>query len=119
MHHDDASLHDERIKLWNDFNHGWLALAFQQKQLMASGQQISSSQKLMTRSQIEEMGDELVRLCDGLERHGLVDYQYGVWEEQIEAGTSYLGRRVNSPWQKLTPRPCKIVLEECLDLFPK
>jgi len=24
-----------------------------------------------------------VRLCDPLERHGLVDYQMGVWEEQI------------------------------------
>jgi hypothetical protein len=44
----------------------------------------------MTKDQIEEMGDELVRLCDGLERHGLVDYQYGVWEEQIEAGMQAL-----------------------------
>lgn len=40
----------------------------------------------MTKDQIEGLGDELVRLCDGLERHGLVDYQYGVWEEQIEEG---------------------------------
>ena len=29
------------------------------------------------------MGNELIRLCDSIERHGLVDYQYGVWEEQI------------------------------------
>lgn len=29
------------------------------------------------------MGAEIVRLCDGVERHGLVDYQYGVLEEQI------------------------------------
>jgi hypothetical protein len=29
------------------------------------------------------MGKDLVRLCDSIERHGLVDYQYGVWEEQI------------------------------------
>jgi hypothetical protein len=29
------------------------------------------------------MGKDLVRLCDNVERHGLVDYQYGVWEEQI------------------------------------
>ncbi|KAM4056041.1 hypothetical protein HRG_002965 [Hirsutella rhossiliensis] len=91
---DDASLHDERIKLWNDFNHAWLALGFQQKQLMESGQQISRSQGLMSEEMIKRMGDELVRLCDGIERHGLVDYQYGVWEEQIAS-----------------------ILEECLDLY--
>ncbi|PHH84123.1 hypothetical protein CDD83_2441 [Cordyceps sp. RAO-2017] len=91
---DDASLHDERIKLWNDFNHAWLALGFQQKQLMESGQQVSRSQGLMSEETIKKLGDELVRLCDGIERHGLVDYQYGVWEEQIES-----------------------ILEECLDLY--
>ena len=32
------------------------------------------------------MGNEIIRLCDGIERHGLVDYQYGVWEDQIVAG---------------------------------
>jgi len=29
------------------------------------------------------MGKELVRLCDIMEKHGLVDYQMGVWEEEI------------------------------------
>ncbi|RCI07491.1 hypothetical protein L249_4530 [Ophiocordyceps polyrhachis-furcata BCC 54312] len=89
---DDASLHDERIKLWNDFNHAWLALGFQQKQLMQTGQQVSRAQTLMSESTIKKMGDELVRLCDGVERHGLVDYQYGVWEEQIES-SKYLLRQ--------------------------
>lgn len=37
---------------------------------------------------IKKMGNELIRLCDGIERHGLVDYQYGVWEDQITAGMS-------------------------------
>ncbi|RDA85065.1 hypothetical protein CP532_3107 [Ophiocordyceps camponoti-leonardi (nom. inval.)] len=91
---DDASLHDERIRLWNDFNHAWLALGFQQKQLMQTGQQVSRAQTLMSESTIKKMGDELIRLCDGVERHGLVDYQYGVWEEEIES-----------------------ILEECLDLY--
>ncbi|CAK7208306.1 hypothetical protein SCUCBS95973_000057 [Sporothrix curviconia] len=31
------------------------------------------------------MARELVRLCDGVERFGLVDYDYGVWEERIMA----------------------------------
>ncbi|KJZ75581.1 hypothetical protein HIM_05044 [Hirsutella minnesotensis 3608] len=83
---DDANLHDDRIKLWNDFNHAWLALCFQQKQLMESGQQISRNQVLMSEDKIKRAGDDLIRLCDGIERHGLVDYQYGVWEEEIESG---------------------------------
>ncbi|UNI19097.1 hypothetical protein JDV02_005313 [Purpureocillium takamizusanense] len=91
---DDANLHEERIKLWNDFNHAWLALAFQQKTMMESGQPPGRGQKLMSEDTVKKMGDELIRLCDGIERHGLVDYQYGVWEDQIESA-----------------------LEECLDLF--
>ncbi|VUC34963.1 unnamed protein product [Clonostachys rosea] len=91
---DDSSLHADRLKLWNDFNHAWLALGSQQKDLTESGRQISRTQRLMGQATIEKLGSELVRLCDGLERHGLVDYQYGVWEDQIIT-----------------------VLEECLDLF--
>ncbi|CAG9999872.1 unnamed protein product [Clonostachys byssicola] len=91
---DDSSLHADRLKLWNDFNHAWLALGSQQKDLAESGRQLSRTQRLMSQATVEKLGSELVRLCDGLERHGLVDYQYGVWEDQIIA-----------------------VLEECLDLF--
>ena len=53
--------------------------------MMESGQQLSASQRLMSEETLNKMGDELIRLCDGVERHGLVDYQYGVWEEQIES----------------------------------
>ncbi|KAG6039800.1 hypothetical protein E4U41_002124 [Claviceps citrina] len=93
---DNPAQHQDRLKLWNDFNHAWLALAFQQKELMDSGRKVSRSQRLMTEDTVKKMGDELIRLCDGVERHGLVDYQYGVWEEQIEAA-----------------------LEECLDQFER
>lgn len=86
LHQDDASLHGERIRLWNDFNHAWLALCFRQKEIMSSGQQLSRSQRIMSQRTIQKLGDELVRLCDGIESHGLVDYQYGVWEDRIEAG---------------------------------
>lgn len=82
---DDQTLHADRIKLWNDFNHAWLALLQKQKDMMESGQQLQRSQSLVTQESLEKMGKELVRLCDGIERHGLVDYQYGVWEEQIIA----------------------------------
>jgi hypothetical protein len=91
---DDASLHPDRIKLWNDLNHAWLALGHRQRELMTSDQPPSRSYRTMSKATIKKMGTELVRLCDGIEPHGLVDYQYGVWEDQIET-----------------------VLEECLDLL--
>lgn len=85
---DDANLHADRLKLWNDFNHAWLGLGHRQRELMATAQQLPRSQRLMSEDRIKKMGNELVRLCDGIERHGLVDYQYGVWEEEIESGMS-------------------------------
>ncbi|SPN97234.1 uncharacterized protein DNG_00748 [Cephalotrichum gorgonifer] len=91
---DDRSLHADRLKLWNDFNHGWLGLLQKQKDMMESGQKPQGGQSLISKDDLENMGKELVRLCDGVEKHGLVDYQYGVWEEQIIA-----------------------VLTDCLDLY--
>lgn len=32
---------------------------------------------------LERMGEALVSFCDGVEKYGLVDYQMGVWEEEI------------------------------------
>ena len=67
---------------------------------------------LVTLENLEKMGTELVALCDGIERHGLVDYQYGVWEEKI----------LQSAWH---PNPFRFaccrtnhpaVLGECMDL---
>ncbi|KAI6310642.1 hypothetical protein MCOR29_008547 [Pyricularia oryzae] len=91
---DDQTLYNDRIKLWNDFNHAWLSLLQKQKELMESGQQLQRNQTLINKYGLEKMAKELLRLCDQIERHGLVDYQYGVWEEQIIA-----------------------ILEECADLY--
>jgi len=32
---------------------------------------------------LDMLGRELVRMCDNVEKHGLVDYQMGVAEEEI------------------------------------
>ena len=40
-------------------------------------------QTLVSEESLKKMGKEIVRLCDGIERHGLVDYEYGVWEELV------------------------------------
>jgi hypothetical protein len=51
--------------------------------MMESGQQLEWGQTLILREGLQNMAKELVGLCDNIERHGLIDYQYGVWEEQI------------------------------------
>lgn len=48
-----------------------------------TGRPPASPQSLLDEAFLEKMGSELVRLCDGMEKYGLVDYQMGVWEEEI------------------------------------
>ncbi|KAI1505897.1 hypothetical protein F5X99DRAFT_174643 [Biscogniauxia marginata] len=91
---DNLDLHSDRIKLWHDFNHAWLALFQRQKDMMESGLQPQRGQTLINEEGLKKMGKEVVRMCDGIDRHGLVDYEYGVWEEEIIA-----------------------IIEECLDLY--
>lgn len=85
--HDDQTLHAGRIKLWNEFNTCWLAVLQHQKDgtqhMLNSGRPPSPPRDLLQERFLERMGDEVVRLCDTMERHGLVDYQMGVWEEEI------------------------------------
>lgn len=38
---------------------------------------------MLSKAALQNLGDELTRLCDGLEKSGLVDYEMGVWEEEI------------------------------------
>ncbi|KAH9909782.1 hypothetical protein F4778DRAFT_14078 [Xylariomycetidae sp. FL2044] len=80
---ENEQLHQDRIKLWQDFNHAWLALFQKQKDMMESGTPLHRSQTLISEESLRKMGKELIRLCDGIERHGMVDYEYGVWEEVI------------------------------------
>ncbi|KAK9775574.1 hypothetical protein AB5N19_04690 [Seiridium cardinale] len=91
---DNPDLHGDRIKLWKDFNHAWLGLLLKQKDMAESGVPPQRGQTLISEEGLKKLGKELVRLCDGIERHGLVDYEYGVWEEHIVT-----------------------ILEECLDLY--
>lgn len=85
--HDDQGLHGERTKLWDEFNTCWLAVLQRQKEdtqeMLNSGQPPNPPQSILQLEVLERMGTELVRLCDSMEKHGLVDYQMGVWEEEI------------------------------------
>lgn len=111
---DDQNLHGERIKLWNDFNHAWLAMFQRQKEMMESGQQPQRPQSLVPPEALRKMGKELVKHCDSIERHGLVDYQFGVWEERIIESRFLTPPRLLSYAWLTTWRQ---VLEECLDLY--
>lgn len=55
--------------------------------MLESGQRISRPHTLMTRDFINKMANDLIRMCDAIEKHALVDYQYGVEEEQIIMGS--------------------------------
>lgn len=48
-----------------------------------AGHALPSPRSLLDVGAMEELGQELVRLCDGISIYGLVDYQMGVAEEEI------------------------------------
>ena len=51
--------------------------------MLDSGRPPAQPQSLLPKESLEEMGNELVSICDGLEKHGLVDYQMGISEQEI------------------------------------
>jgi len=84
---DDQESYDRRLELWGEFNHCWLALLQRQlseTQKMRELQQESvDAQNTLSKEILERLGDILTSQCDKLEGLGLVDYQMGVWEEEI------------------------------------
>lgn len=86
---DDQELHAGRLKLWDEFNLCWLSLFQKQKDitqaLLQSGER-QAHPSMLTLDMLDKMGKELIRLCDKMEPHGLVDYQMGIWEEEILSG---------------------------------
>ena len=86
---DEQEQFKSRSALWTEFNTCWLSTLQRQKQLVDeqnSTGQLEQPLETMREEQLMKMGRELVRLCDSMERHGLVDYQMGVWEEEILEG---------------------------------
>lgn len=84
---DDEQLHDDRIRLWDEFNRAWMTVLQRQHDLtqdtIQTGRQVHESQSVMSSQSLDMLGRELVRMCDNVEKHGLVDYQMGVAEEEI------------------------------------
>lgn len=61
-------------------------MAQKQKDMLESGQRIRLPHSLVSQDFIKKMVNELHGLCDGIAKHGLVDYQYGVAENNITTG---------------------------------
>ncbi|KAI5815987.1 hypothetical protein BZA77DRAFT_66365 [Pyronema omphalodes] len=84
---DEQELYGDRTRLWNEFNTCWLSVLNKEKEMLkeyvASGREPQPPQDFLREEFLEKMGRDLVRLCDNMEGHGLVDYQMGVWEEEI------------------------------------
>ena len=61
--------------------------------MLETGQRVQHPQSLMSQEFINKMAKDLIRMCDVIEKHGLIDYQYGVAEEQIIQGMSVYSAR--------------------------
>jgi len=87
---DEQELYGDRTRLWNEFNTCWLVVLQKEKEMLreyiATGQAPQPPREILREEMLERMGRELIALCDSMERHGLVDYQMGVWEEEILGG---------------------------------
>lgn len=84
LHHDDEENHDQRIVLWRELNHAWEALGQKQKSITETALRTQQSPPdYLTSTAMQNLMDKLTQLCDSLEKYGLVDYEIGIWEEQI------------------------------------
>lgn len=101
---DDVQIYPYQMRLWNDFNICWLSVCQMQKDLtqeiIQRGQQ-RPHVSLISAEYLDHMGKQLIRLCDQVEEHGLVDYQIGFWEEEILSSTSLLCRKCDITWQEI------------------
>lgn len=84
---DEPHLVTQRRQLWDDLNNTWLIILQRQLEqttkLAATDPDASFPPNLIPERTLKRAGDKLVALANEVEPHGLVDYQMGIWEEQI------------------------------------
>uniref|UniRef100_A0A093VU41 Gag polyprotein n=1 Tax=Talaromyces marneffei PM1 TaxID=1077442 RepID=A0A093VU41_TALMA len=89
---DDPDTLTKHRQLWHEFNICWLSLCQKQKDLTEAllrnnghhrRQSLQLPPTMLSADSMEKMGQEIIRFCDLVEPHGLVDYQMGIWEEEI------------------------------------
>lgn len=74
LHEDNPDTLQQHHNLWWNFNICWLS-AFQRY--------IDYPINDLDTDEMERMGQILIRFADHVECYGLVDYQMGIWEEEI------------------------------------
>lgn len=79
--------------------------------MIQSGQALQDPQSIISTQGLEQLARELVRLCDDVEKHGLVDYQMGVAEENI------MDRECKFYTLPISLLTIEIVLLRCLSLL--
>lgn len=113
---DDHAQHSSRLRLWNEFNRAWLTTLQRQYDLteesLQSGRGLREPQSIMSAQTLERLAQELIKLCDNVERHGLVDYQIGAAEEEIIDRESDLRHEL-----EYSIADALIVLLKCLELL--
>lgn len=67
--------------MWRNFNHLWLGMLQLQKDIFLKEDPSGLSD--MTLELVTKVGNDFVNLCSNMEPHGLVDYEYGVWEDRL------------------------------------
>ena len=79
---DDVDLYQGRLRLWQEFNRAWLVTLQRQldmtQDMLRTNQQPRLPYSVISAQNLEQLGNELVRLCDVIEKHGLVDTRW-VW----------------------------------------
>ncbi|KAI1617501.1 hypothetical protein EDD36DRAFT_3265 [Exophiala viscosa] len=84
LHHDDEGKHSERIELWRELNLCWEALGQKQREITEEALRTTRlPADILSSDNIVNVVDELIGLCDQVEQYGLVDFEIGIWEEQI------------------------------------
>ncbi len=72
------------MELWREFNLCWEALGQKQKDITEEALNTRRPPaEMLSADYITRLMDDLVAMCDQIEQHGLVDFEMGVWEEQI------------------------------------
>jgi hypothetical protein len=74
LHVDNPDTLQQHRNLWWSFNISWLS-AFQRY--------IDYPINDLDTDEMERMGQILIQFADNVEGYGLVDYQMGIWEEEI------------------------------------
>lgn len=77
---------------------------------LRTAQPVREPRSIMSAQILEHLSRELVRLCDSVEKHGLVDYQMGVAEEEIMDRKSCLCPNLSGECLLITT----VVLLRCL-----